>query len=269
MRSRGKFGLGGGFSLVDVVLTVAMAFAHRDGALAFLDPSGHDATGLGASLEHWMMGPRSPGEDDTAHTRWKDAFDRQRAVAIAQRELERKRANLQALEELEARQRVADDLRRSQQHSEDLAEREREVLRREEALRESGQSVVQREAAMGRLEERLHKVEAELVESNEARDQHAKSLQDQTRRVEVLGTELASTTAALRESQARATELADAERALAKQLLERDGQLLEQRAATQAAETESARRGEALASSQSQAAALMVDLAVTHRSASK
>ena len=120
-------------------------FAHIDGATAFLaatprDLDDHDDTGLAASLDSWMM---MPHEDDPAHTRWKGALQRQRAAAIAQREMDRKRAQLQAIEEAETRQTLVDELRRTQRQKDDLAQREWEVARREEALRETGQSVDQ------------------------------------------------------------------------------------------------------------------------------
>ena len=219
---------------------MAGRFAHRDGETTLLvtprDERDDDRTGLSASLDLWMTAAASP-EDDPTHSRWHAALQRQRAEAIAARERDRQRASLQAIEEVEERQRLAEELRSSQRLNSELAAREREVARREEALRETGQSMVAREDA-------VHRLEGLLAENKDARDAQARALANASARVDQLSSELSETKAALRESERHADELGRAEAASSSQLLDRDAELVELRGARQAAEAELARRAD-------------------------
>ena len=94
------------------------------------------------------------------HDRRKVALERQRAIAIADREMDRKRANLQALQEIDAA-------------PHQLKDREKALARREETLRETGYGIAtttddleKREAATVQRETKLREQEdlhAELL----------------------------------------------------------------------------------------------------------
>lgn len=141
-------------------------FAHVDGETVMrATPRQGDNTGLAETLDSWLAPPPA------VHERWKGALDRQRAVAIAKREMDRKRAIL-------SRQSLAADLRLDQ---------------REERLRETGHGVITAEKDLERREAAAAQREKEL-RSNEQ-----------------LHSELLRTATQLREAHARAEELARVE----------------------------------------------------------
>lgn len=127
---------------------MAGIFAHVHGETVLLATPRADDETLNLLFEQ----PSSP-----THARKKALLDRQRAVAIAEREMDRKRANLQALQEI--------DTQRN-----DAAYRAKALARREETLRETGYGVVvvaddleRREAAAAQKETKLREQEVSVL----------------------------------------------------------------------------------------------------------
>ena len=106
------------------------------------------------------LNPLLERSSSPTHDRRKVALDRQRAIAIAEREMDRKRTNLQAMQEIDAAP---------------LADRAKALARREEALRETGYGIAtttddleKREAATAQRETKLREQEdlhAELLQT--------------------------------------------------------------------------------------------------------